>query len=60
LRDEGKRAQYDRMRAAGFGVVDLEEDGGMGGYGTPWGQPSMDARDFDKHFDEWWKKMSEE
>lgn len=48
------------MRASGFGVADWEAEGGGGGYGMPWGQPSMDARDFDKSFDEWWKKMSEE
>lgn len=62
LRDEGRRAQYDRMRSTGFagGAADFEAGAAAGGYGTPWGQPSMDARDFDKAFDEWWKKMSEE
>lgn len=62
LRDEGRRAQYDRMRATGFasGAADFEASATAGGYGMPWGQPSMDARDFDKAFDEWWKRMSEE
>ncbi|KAL4425686.1 hypothetical protein ABPG75_009702 [Micractinium tetrahymenae] len=62
LRDEGRRAQYDRMRATGFagGAADFEAGGAAGGYGMPWGQPSMDARDFDKAFEEWWKKMSDE
>jgi DnaJ-class molecular chaperone len=64
LRDEGKRAQYDRMRQAGFRGSGAEfEDasvGGSSGFGTPWGQPSMDERDFEAAFDAWWKKKSEE
>ncbi|KAL4445911.1 hypothetical protein ABPG77_009110 [Micractinium sp. CCAP 211/92] len=62
LRDEGRRAQYDRMRATGFAgsAADFDAGAAAGGYGMPWGQPTVDARDFDKAFDEWWKKMSEE
>jgi hypothetical protein len=48
------------MRAAGFGITDFEEAAAGGSYGMPWGQPSMDAKDFDRKFDEWWKKMAEE
>ncbi|KAL4859938.1 Chaperone protein DnaJ [Chlorella vulgaris] len=57
LRDAGKRAQYDGMRAAGFSPADLDSSGSSGNE-TPWGQPSN--ADFDAFVDEWWKKMSEE
>lgn len=61
LRDPAKRAQYDSMRAAGFGGEGFDEAApGGGGGATPWGQPSVDERDFDARFDEWWKKMSQE
>lgn len=62
LRDAEKRAQYDRMRAAGFGAEDFQEAAasGAGGYGTPWGQPSVDDKDFDRKFEEWWRRMSDE
>lgn len=64
LREPGRRARYDQMRAAGFGasLEDFEAGGGDGGgaYGTPWGQPSVDDKDFDRKFDEWWTRMSEE
>lgn len=60
LRDEGKRSQYDAMRSAGFDSAAGFEEGAGGAYGTPWGQPSMDAKDFDAAFDAWWKKMSSE
>lgn len=46
-------------QAAGFGGDDFEA-AAEGGFGTPWGQPSVDERDFDARFDEWWKKMSAE
>lgn len=60
LRDAERRARYDQMRAAGFGAdAELGAEGG-GGYGTPWGQPSVDDNNFDRKFDEWWTRMSEE
>lgn len=48
-------------QAAGFGGEEFEDAAAGGGqYSTPWGQPSVDERDFEARFDEWWKKMSAE
>ena len=47
-------------QAAGFGCEEFEDAAAGSGYSTPWGQPSVDERDFEARFDEWWKKMSAE
>lgn len=68
LRDPTKRAQYDAMRRAGFtSAEDLEREMGAdagGGaapqYGrSPFGRAGG-ADDFERAFEEWWRKHTEE
>mgnify|MGYP002390316829 CR=1 FL=1 len=55
LRDKGKRAQYDMMLRAGTGssAQDFEAY-----ERSPFGTGADE--DFERQFDEWWKRMSSE
>lgn len=64
LRDPASRARYDAMRSVGFGGEGFEDEAAAGGGyergATPWGQPSMDDRDWEAKFDAWWKQQAAE